>query len=665
MALSIQECARKLREEYPDFEPYMYTEFNTVYVFNLVKKGSNPRRAMAEFHMVDPNSGDVTGAMPPLKMLGNAEFQKAWKNAKKISGEASHSFFLSESNFLSHHGIPGQHWGERNGPPYPLDQKTHNNIVKNQSGYSVRKKEANGSTAGTGETKGILSVAIVTAAATIGISLLDKALEKPIKRHRQRNFDQQNKELSNQLIGDISEDKDFSNENPPRMIAGTHSEEADMAACNPKYFDATIEGTSSNCCLCSYTYDLRRRGYDVTAKSSMSGNYPDILMEDLYKGAKTERVGGENFDNVLSNIAKKYPEGARGELSCYSDIGCGHSMIWEVKDGRAIVRCPQSNQVFRYGSDMAKYAWNPNMTEAIRVDNLELRIENVGKVCNELKPGWKNTVKKELRERKQIQKLEEKKQPKVQKIELTIKSDDKNMSKQEKQKSLEEQWKKSHPGRSMDADARDAMNNWVDSNMWSMYGHEGAVLSHQQAARWCVRMSGQASSYSDNLMHYGIPGQKWHVRRFQLANGTYTPEGRERYGLKQETSGSKKEDNGNTSKSGEKSNKDGKQAKYNSESSKWKAREASELSDEELNRRNSRLQRERQYRDMTTPQWKKEVSQAAKKIFIGTAVTALTTVVAMNLKEHVTPFLNKFVSDKIMHIKRNPLNINFDAPLRK
>ena len=34
----------------------------------------------------------------------------------------------------------------------------------------------------------------------------------------------------------------------------------------------------------------------------------------------------------------------------------------------------------------------------------------------------------------------------------------------------------------------------------------------------------------DFLSHYGIQGQKWGIRRFQFENGSYTPEGKERYG---------------------------------------------------------------------------------------------------------------------------------------
>ena len=32
--------------------------------------------------------------------------------------------------YLAHHGIVGQKWGKRNGPPYPLNASTHNRVVK-------------------------------------------------------------------------------------------------------------------------------------------------------------------------------------------------------------------------------------------------------------------------------------------------------------------------------------------------------------------------------------------------------------------------------------------------------------------------------------------------------------------------------------------------------
>lgn len=34
------------------------------------------------------------------------------------------------SNELYHEGVVGMHWGQKNGPPYPLDRQTHNKVVK-------------------------------------------------------------------------------------------------------------------------------------------------------------------------------------------------------------------------------------------------------------------------------------------------------------------------------------------------------------------------------------------------------------------------------------------------------------------------------------------------------------------------------------------------------
>lgn len=49
------------------------------------------------------------------------------------------------------------------------------------------------------------------------------------------------------------------------------------------------------------------------------------------------------------------------------------------------------------------------------------------------------------------------------------------------------------------------------------------------------------SFYEDYLEHHGIKGQHWYVRRFQNEDGTYTPAGRDRYGIGDEKTISSKE----------------------------------------------------------------------------------------------------------------------------
>lgn len=50
--------------------------------------------------------------------------------------------FKMTDESLSHHGIEGQKWGVKNGPPYPLDAPDHSSAEKKHMGYFARKKAA-------------------------------------------------------------------------------------------------------------------------------------------------------------------------------------------------------------------------------------------------------------------------------------------------------------------------------------------------------------------------------------------------------------------------------------------------------------------------------------------------------------------------------------------
>ena len=63
------------------------------------------------------------------------------------------------NTYLYHHGILGQHWGKKNGPPYPLDAGDHS-ASENKAGWrkslsksGVDKDEKNGYNKDTGEKK--------------------------------------------------------------------------------------------------------------------------------------------------------------------------------------------------------------------------------------------------------------------------------------------------------------------------------------------------------------------------------------------------------------------------------------------------------------------------------------------------------------------------------
>ena len=169
----------------------------------------------------------------------------------------------------------------------------------------------------------------------------------------------------------------------------------DMALVNPNYNPDTYGKDESdlydqNCAVCSLVYDLRRRGYDVTAASETvtalddgkTGlNIFDIL--DCYEGADINNVvtmndalkaNGKSTDNVsmsdvLSCMEKAMlseGEGARGQLSLCWTVGGGHSVSWEVENGKVVIRDSQTNKKYK----LSDYKTQIKNLYYLRTDNL-------------------------------------------------------------------------------------------------------------------------------------------------------------------------------------------------------------------------------------------------------------------------------------------------------
>ena len=175
-----------------------------------------------------------------------------------------------------------------------------------------------------------------------------------------------------------------------------------------------IDGSSTNCMLCTTAYDLRKRGFDVRAGKDLAHNgfMPDDLFPKIYKNYKgtndinlfdgdTNKINNAFFDiirknglnkystddrtkamkillndkyqNVLSEINKN-PPGSRGNIMVWWNGGGGHSMIWE-RDASGAVKFldGQTNAVYNNFFDdvfMNSSALKP--THILRTDNLEI-----------------------------------------------------------------------------------------------------------------------------------------------------------------------------------------------------------------------------------------------------------------------------------------------------
>lgn len=140
-------------------------------------------------------------------------------------------------------------------------------------------------------------------------------------------------------------------------------------------FGGFDERNSNNCMLCTTTYDLRRRGYDVYAGQTNFG-HSDIAVEKWYRGATShdwqsfeleaarklrKNVSGKepswrDIDKEAYKIGidrlKHEPEGSYGNLMLTYKFGGGHSMAYEIKNGKLVIHDGQVGEYSKRPNSM-------------------------------------------------------------------------------------------------------------------------------------------------------------------------------------------------------------------------------------------------------------------------------------------------------------------------
>lgn len=144
----------------------------------------------------------------------------------------------------------------------------------------------------------------------------------------------------------------------------------------------------------------------------------------------------------------------------------------------------------------------------------------------------------------------------------------------------------------------------------------------------------------ETLYHYGIPGMKWGIRRYQNKDGSLTPAGKKRLAkLNSEVeklSGKKTESNSDSETKKSSSTEKAESLKIN------ETKKVNEMSDNELRTVVNRLQMEQQYKNLSKP--KKTLGQrfieSAFKDVVGPSVREAA-------KQNLTRELNKAFADAI------------------
>lgn len=313
--------------------------------------------------------------------------------------------------YLEHHGIKGQKWGVRNAEWYPIDAwKNHLSLtgggeIGSSSNTSKTSKASKASNSAKdvdhsksdksplalylynlGLDAAMLATANPAGAAFLAIDLArgGQAVAASIKTKKVEKI--RAKSRVDKKTGFHVKDEEM-------------TEKEDMYMVNPSFanFD---RNTKNNCMLCTTAYDMRRRGFEVSANKASTG-YEEKDALDWYKGAKLETsVGYKNkklgyrlknaaastfalnrgVTNKVTSDLLKQGDGARGNLMMVWDFnGNGHSVAYEVQDGKVILRDCQSNKVYK----------NPGALLNMSVGATYIRLDNV-------QPNYK-TIKEAIR----------------------------------------------------------------------------------------------------------------------------------------------------------------------------------------------------------------------------------------------------------------------------
>lgn len=318
---------------------------------------------------------------------------------------------------LYHHGILGQKWGKRNGPPYPLSEGAHSSSEK-KAGYKK----------------------------SIGGGRNESLYNRSKQSNKQGGFslddyDEEEQELMKELMDDEGfreafevSDEDYENFKKTKNTQGSFKNESvdpetgfklkkkdtppqkDLKVVNPTYKDGGVEARN-NCVYCSATFEMRRRGYDVTTNFSKEpmngfklynsifpGNKQEIIktsssniltsnsvpsnfgFDYRNKGKEIEEASrkalfGENTKHAKEVIAyMKKQKDQRGAIGLGWGVDGGHMACYEVKNGKFTVYDAQIGKEFK-GKDLEDLLSATIFCSYARLDNVEVNKKKIKEAC--------------------------------------------------------------------------------------------------------------------------------------------------------------------------------------------------------------------------------------------------------------------------------------------
>ena len=167
-----------------------------------------------------------------------------------------------------------------------------------------------------------------------------------------------------------------------QSIGAKHTDEKlDISGVNPNFATQDFHYTN-NCGRCCDAYEVRARGYKVTAKGTVGNKrlnpkgdwmqYGNSLGGggwcEMYAGGNLGQKFG-NSPSIIESEMAKWGDGSRAKIFVQWKGGGGHFFIAEQSNGKTIFKCPQSGCA--YDSTIWKHVKDSRFNAFLRTDNLE------------------------------------------------------------------------------------------------------------------------------------------------------------------------------------------------------------------------------------------------------------------------------------------------------